>query len=61
MMRKLKLQMNITVDGFVAKQNKELDRLTYEWGDKVGRVCIGNLEQVNLILLTFGKKQTQLN
>lgn len=55
-MRKLKLQMNITLDGFVGRPNGDLDWLTYEWGDKVENVCIGNLDQVDFILLTFGKE-----
>jgi dihydrofolate reductase len=55
-MRKLKLQMNITVDGFVGRENHEMDWVTFDWGDKVGSFCIQNLEEVDFILLTLGKK-----
>lgn len=55
-MRKLKLQMNITIDGFVGRENGELDWLTFEWGDKVQKFCIENLEPVDFIIGTFGKK-----
>lgn len=48
--------MNITVDGFVGRENGEMDWLTFDWGNKVGRFCIKNLEEVDYILLTFGKK-----
>lgn len=33
-MRKLKLQMDITIDGFVAGPNGELDWMTFDWEDK---------------------------
>ena len=33
-MRKLKLQMDITLDGFVAGPNGELDWMTFDWNDK---------------------------
>ena len=33
-MRKLKLQMDITIDGFVAGPNGELDWMTFDWKDK---------------------------
>ena len=33
--RKLKLQMQMTVDGFVAGPNGELDWMTWNWDDKL--------------------------
>lgn len=33
-MRKLKLQMDITIDGFVAGPSGELDWMTFDWEDK---------------------------
>lgn len=55
-MRRLKIQMNISADGFVGGQNGELNWLTTDWDDKVKTFCIRNLEKVDFILMTFGKK-----
>jgi dihydrofolate reductase len=48
--------MNMSVDGFVTKNNHELDWLTYDWGKTVHDFTINNLEKVDFILMTFGKK-----
>ena len=55
-MRKLKLQMQISVDGFVAGPNGELDWMTWEHGDKL-------IEQINELTDTsdtilIGRKMT---
>lgn len=34
-MRKLKLQMQITADGFVGRSNGEMDWMTWDWDDKL--------------------------
>ena len=34
-MRRLKLQMQVTVDGFMAGPNGEMDWMTWEWDDEL--------------------------
>ncbi len=34
-MRKLKLQVQITVNGFIAKPDGELDFMTWDWTDDI--------------------------
>lgn len=47
-MRKLKLQMQISVDGFVTEDNNEA---IFNWNDEVRSFCIENLKNVDCILL----------
>jgi dihydrofolate reductase len=55
-MRKLKLQMQITVDGFVAGPNGELDWMTWNWDDKLKDFVSKFHDPVDTILL--GRKMT---
>ena len=51
-MRKLKLQMHISLDGFVATPNGEPSTsTTFTWDDGVSRYSIDNLKNVDCILL----------
>jgi hypothetical protein len=47
-MRKLKLQIHITIDGFVGRQNGEMDWVTFNWDDKLRNYSVANLDQVDL-------------
>ena len=53
-MRKLKLQMHITIDGFVGRQNGEMDWVTFNWDDKLRNYAVTNLDQVDCIIMTLG-------
>ncbi len=53
-MRKLKLQIHITIDGFVGRQNGEMDWMNFNLDDDLRNYMIANLEQVDIILLTLG-------
>jgi dihydrofolate reductase len=55
-MRKLKLQMQLSVDGFVAGPNDELDWMTWEWDDKLKSYTNDLHKPVDTILL--GRKMT---
>ena len=55
-MRKLRLQMQVSIDGFVAGPNGELDWMTWEHGDKM-------IEQINELTdnsdtIVMGRKMT---
>jgi len=50
-MRKLKLQVQMTVDGFVAKPNGELDWMTWEWDDELKKYVIELTDTVDCILI----------
>ncbi|WP_375444709.1 dihydrofolate reductase family protein [uncultured Fibrella sp.] len=50
-MRTLKLQVQATVDGFMAGPNGEMDWLTFPWTDDVGRYVAYLTEPVDTILL----------
>jgi dihydrofolate reductase len=50
-MRKLKLQMQISLDGFVAGPNGEMDWLTWDWDDKLKEYVKGITEPVDMIIL----------
>jgi len=55
-MRKLKLQVQMTIDGFVGGPNGELDWMTWNWDDKL-KNYVGELtDSVDTILL--GRKMT---
>jgi len=55
-MRKLKLQMQITVDGFVAGANGELDWMTWNWDDELKAHVKAMTDSVDTILM--GRKMT---
>ena len=50
-MRKLKLQVQITLDGFIAGPNGEMDWLVYNWGEDINRYVAELTEPVSTILL----------
>lgn len=50
-MRKVKLQMQMSVNGFVAGPNGELDWMTWNWGDDIGAYVNGLTEPVDCILM----------
>lgn len=56
-MRKLKLQMDITIDGFVAGPNGELDWMNFDWEDKkLLQYLNSNIDSSDTILM--GRKMT---
>lgn len=55
-MRKLKLQMQVSVDGFVAGPNGELDWMLWNWDDKLSAYVIDLTDSSDTILL--GRKMT---
>ncbi|MGZ4044119.1 MAG: dihydrofolate reductase family protein, partial [Bacteroidia bacterium] len=50
-MRKLKLQMQISVDGFVAGLNGELDWMTWNWDDNLKNHVSDLTDSIDTILL----------
>ena len=55
-MKRLKLQVQISIDGFVSGPNGELDWMTWNWDDKLKNFVTGLNEPVDTILL--GKNMT---
>jgi dihydrofolate reductase len=55
-MRKLKLQMQMTIDGFVAGPNGELDWMEWNWSDDIKKYVNHLHDTVDTILL--GRKMT---
>lgn len=55
-MRKLKLQMHITIDGFIARTDGGIDWVTFTWDDQLRRRSLINLDGVDCILLPMGRK-----
>lgn len=55
-MRKLKLQMQMTIDGFVAGPNGELDWMQWNWSDDIKKYVTELTDSVDTILL--GQKMT---
>jgi dihydrofolate reductase len=51
MMRRLKLQMQMTVDGYVAGPNGEMDFMTWNWDDELNRYVGTLTEPVDCIVL----------
>jgi len=51
-MRKLKLQIHISIDGFVGGPNGEMD---FKWDADTRNYSLANLEGVDLILLALGR------
>ncbi len=56
-MRKLKLQMQITIDGFVAGTNGEMDWMVFDWDDEMKNYVNEITESVDCIIL--GRKLAQ--
>lgn len=56
-MRELILQVQITVDGFVAKPNGELDWMIWDWDDKIKAYVNQLTDLMDTILL--GRKMTE--
>ena len=54
--RKLKLQMQMTIDGFVAGPNGELDWMEWNWSDDIKKYVSDLTDSVDTILL--GRKMT---
>ena len=50
-MRKLLLQVQISVDGFVAGPNGEMDWMTWNWDDKIKEYVSGLHTSIDTILL----------
>lgn len=55
-MKRLKLQVQMSIDGFVSGPNGELDWMTWNWDDKLKNFVTGLNEPVDTILL--GKNMT---
>lgn len=56
-MRKLKLQIQMSIDGFVAGPNGELDWMTWDWDDELKNYVEELTDSVDTILL--GRKMTE--
>ena len=50
-MRKLKLQMQMTVDGYIAGANGEMDWVTFNWGEDINSYVTDILSSVDTIIL----------
>jgi dihydrofolate reductase len=55
-MRKLKLQVQMSVEGFIAGPNGEMDWMVMDWDDKIRNYVFELTEPVDTILL--GRKMT---
>jgi len=56
-MRKLKLQVQMTVDGYIAGPNGEMDFMAWDWDDKLKQYVTDITEPVDCIIL--GRKLAQ--
>lgn len=56
-MKKLKLQMQVTLDGFVCGPNGELDWMTWNWSDDIKKYVDELTDPIDRILL--GKNMTE--
>ena len=56
-MRKLKLQVQMTVDGYIAGLNGEMDWMTFNWDDELAKYVTEITEPVDCIVL--GRKLAQ--
>ena len=56
-MRKLRLQVQISIDGFVAGPNGEMDWMVWDWDDELKNFAGSLTENVDLILL--GRKMAE--
>jgi dihydrofolate reductase len=57
MMRKLKLQVQMTVDGFIAGANGEMDWMVFDWDKEINQYVTKLTEPVDCIVL--GRKLAQ--
>ena len=55
-MRKLKLQVQMSVDGYICGPNGEMDWMTWNWDDKILAYVTELTDSVDTILL--GRKMT---
>lgn len=55
-MKKLKLQVQMTADGFVCGPNGELDWMSFDWGEDIAKYVNDLTDSVDTILL--GRKMT---
>jgi dihydrofolate reductase len=56
-MRKLKLQMQLSVDGYVAGPNGEMEWMSWDWGDDIKGYVTALTAQVDTIIL--GRKMAE--
>ena len=56
-MRKLKLQVQMSVDGYIAGQNGEMDWMVWNWDDELKKYVTGITDPVDCIIL--GRKLAQ--
>jgi dihydrofolate reductase len=56
-MKKLKLQIQMTVDGFVSGPNGELDWMVWDWSDDIKKYMTALTDPVDCILM--GRKMTE--
>jgi len=56
-LRKLKLQVQISVDGYIARPNGEMDWVVWNWDDKFKKYVFESTEPVDTIIL--GRKMTE--
>lgn len=50
-MRKLKLQVQITIDGYIAGPNSEMDWMTFPWNDDINAYVTAISEPMDTVLL----------
>ena len=50
-MRKVKLQMQVSIDGFVSGENGEMDWMTWNWDDKLKKYVDQLTEPIDCIIL----------
>lgn len=50
-MRKVKLQMQVSLDGFVAGPNGEMDWMTWNWDDELKEYVMKLTDPVDCIIL----------
>jgi dihydrofolate reductase len=55
-MRKLKLQVQMSIDGYIAGLNGEMDWIVWNWDDKLKNYVFESTEPVDTIIL--GRKMT---
>ena len=55
-LRKLKLQVQISIDGYIAGPNGEMDWMVWNWDDKLKNCVFEITESVDTIIL--GRKMT---
>jgi dihydrofolate reductase len=48
--------MHLTLDGFAGKENGEMDWMTNDWSQDLHRFTIQNLDDVDFIMIPFGRK-----